>query len=70
MRLISYEVLLEVLKKHGLDHAYEILERFFYEEPLMFINSDGEVVFVPFDALEIWDYLEALNEKLGKEVEL
>jgi hypothetical protein len=64
MRLISFEVLLEALKEQGLDPVYEALERLFYEEPVVFINKDGDAVFVPFDVLEIRDYLEKLNEEV------
>jgi len=63
MRLISFEVLLEVLKKYGLDHAYEILETLFYEEHFMIINKDEEVIFEPWDTEDIFNFLENLCEK-------
>jgi len=50
-----------------LDAVYEKLEALFYTEPLAFINSDGGVVFRPYDPEELYEYLEILNEK---EVEL
>ena len=64
MRLISIEAVKEIINDVGVDAFYERLETLFYEEPLVFINKDGKVVFVPFDVLEIWDYLEKLKEEI------
>ncbi len=63
MRCISVEVLIQVLKEKDLDTVYLALERLFMEEPLVFVNSDGEAVFTPYDPFEIWDYLEELQVK-------
>jgi len=64
MRLISIEAVKEIINDVGVDAFYERLETLFYEEPLVFINKDGKAVFVPFDVLEIWDYLEKLKEEI------
>ncbi len=66
MRYVSVELLIHALRERSLDDVYAVLERVFLEEPLMFINSNGDIVFTPYDLLEIWDYL----EKLYEEVEL
>jgi hypothetical protein len=70
MRFISYEVLLGALQEYGTDAVYEKLEALFYAEPLVFINLDGEAIFTPYDALELWDWLENLANKFHKEVVL
>ncbi len=70
MRLISVEVLMQVLKEQDLDNVYALLERHYMEEPLVFINSNGEAIFTPYDPLELWDYLEKLYDEIIKEVEL
>jgi len=67
MKLISVELLVQAIREQGLDAVYEKLEALFYTEPLAFINSDGGVVFRPYDPEELYEYLEILNEK---EVEL
>jgi hypothetical protein len=63
MRLISYEVLIQAIQERGLDEVYAVLERLFMEEPLVFLNADGEAIFSPFDELELWGYLEVLFNK-------
>jgi len=63
MKLISVELLVQAIREQGLDAVYEKLEALFYTEPLVIINSDGKVVFAPYEPLDIWDYLEMLNDK-------
>ncbi len=64
MRLISFEALIQALRERSLDDVYLALERLFMEEPIVFINSNGDVVFTPYEPLELWDYLEKLYETL------
>ncbi len=63
MRCISVELLIQAIKEQGLDPVYLALERLFMEEPIIFINSNGDVVFTPYEPLELWDYLEELEAK-------
>jgi len=67
MKFICVDLLLDVVKEQGIDPVYAVLERLYLEEPLVFVNADGEAVFVPYDPMEIWDFLEALQEKLNLE---
>ncbi len=64
MRIISVDLLIQAVREQGIDPVYLALERLFYEEPIVFVDSDGKAVFTPYDALEIWDYLENLYTKL------
>jgi hypothetical protein len=72
MRFISFELLMEALKEQGLDAVYEKLYELFYEAPLYITDRYGAVVYIPYDALDLWDYLEALYDNINnidKEVE-
>ena len=64
MRLINLETLIRALQEQGVDALYEKLEAVFYTEPIVFIDNDGNVVFMPFDTEEIWDYLEKLYDNM------
>jgi hypothetical protein len=67
MKLVSIELLMQVVRERGVDEIYEILEKVFYAEPLVVIDKDGKAIFTPYDAEELYDYLEKLLEM---EVEL
>jgi hypothetical protein len=66
MRFVSVEVLQKAIVENGVDYVYEKLEALFYEEPLIVIDKNGKAIFTPFDAEELYEYL----EYLVKEVEL
>jgi hypothetical protein len=63
MRYVAYELLLEAVKERGVDEIYEKLERLLYEEPLIIVNMDGDVVFRPFEPIELYEFLEIIKEK-------
>ncbi len=67
MRFISIDLLIQILKEEGLENVYLALERLFYTEPLVFIDSSGKAVFVPYEEEEIHAFLELLNEKVNSE---
>ena len=64
MRLISFDVLLQVIHDHGLDETYLALERLFFEEPVAIIDKEGNVLKAFFDEEEIFDYLENIQDTI------
>ncbi len=68
MKFVSIELLMQAVRERGVDEIYEILEKVFYAETLIIVDKDGKAIFTPFDAEELYDYLEKLLEEM--EVEL
>ena len=65
MRMIHIDQLLEVIKEYGIDPVYATLEKMFIEEPLVIVDREGKVLFIPFEEGEIWDFLEMLLDKVN-----
>jgi hypothetical protein len=64
MRLISLELLVQTLREHSIDDVYAVLERLFLQEPIVIIDRDGKEIRTFYDEMEIYDYLEMLQEKV------
>ena len=60
MRYIAFDLLLKALNEQGVDNVYEKLYAVFLEEPIYIIDRCGNVVYVPMDIYDLWDYLESL----------
>jgi hypothetical protein len=68
MRYVSFELLVKALQRGlDLDALYEKLEALFYTEPLIIIDANGNVILKPFDAEDIYSFLEKLYENIEKE---
>ena len=61
MKLISFDVLLQALKERGLDDTYLVLERLFFEESIVIVDKEGNVLKTFFDEEEIFEYLESIQ---------
>ena len=60
MRYIAFDLLIKVLNEQGIDNVYEKLYAVFLEEPIYIIDRCGNVVYMPIDIYDLWDYLEGL----------